>query len=49
MVSKKGRWLYMQGMTPAELAMMKGHFPMVEMLMEKYGCQVNQSVLKVPL
>jgi hypothetical protein len=34
-------------MAPIELAMMHGNLALVEFLMEKYGCHVSQTVLKV--
>ena len=34
-------------MAPVELALMGKNFSLVELLMEKYGCRVSDTVLKV--
>lgn len=34
-------------LAPIDLAMMSGNLALVEVLMENYGCQVDQSVFKV--
>ena len=37
----------LQDLTPIELALMHKKLDVVEMLMEKYGCEVNPTVFKV--
>ncbi len=34
-------------MAPIDYAMMRGNLDLVELLMEKYDCKVDQTVLKV--
>ena len=42
--------MMMQGvLAPIELAMMGSNLALVEMLMEKYKCQADQTVVKVSL